>query len=278
MLGIRWTIGDVSPRGFEALRLSIWGAWKLFGAAAEYLVLVNTVPVRRARQLAGPVPGAVTWRAADTHLPPWLRSACLDAGMAEGVAWKFAPLRCFPHARELSLDNDVILWDMPAALAAWLADPRPARCLLAEDVVPGFGRFAALCGARALNSGIRGLPAGFDLEARLRAVLAEHPVTLVSELDEQGLQAAALSRGGEPYVVSVQDVTICSPFPPHLPGLGACGAHFVGLNARRLGWDFHGEPAERVRARHWEQHRAALYERVGVAPIEHGSAARGGSQ
>ncbi|WP_309085180.1 hypothetical protein [Chelativorans sp.] len=24
-LGIRWTIGDVSQRGFEALRLSIWG-------------------------------------------------------------------------------------------------------------------------------------------------------------------------------------------------------------------------------------------------------------
>ncbi|GEM_PF-4943709 len=27
-LGIRRTIGDVSPNGFEALRLSIWGAWK----------------------------------------------------------------------------------------------------------------------------------------------------------------------------------------------------------------------------------------------------------
>lgn len=278
MLGIRWTIGDVSPRGFEALRLSIWGAWKTFGPGAAYLVLVNTVPVRRARQLAGQVPGAVTWRAADACLPPWLRGGCLDAGMAEGVAWKFAPLRCFPDRRELSLDNDVILWDVPEALAAWLADPHPARCLLAGDVAPGFGRFAALCGERPLNSGIRGLPAGFDLEARLRAVLADHPVTLVSELDEQGLQAAALSRESEPCVVSVQDVTICSPFPPHMPELGACGAHFVGLNARRLGWDFYGEPAERARARHWEQHRATLYERVGIAPVTPLPAAQGGAR
>jgi hypothetical protein len=267
MLGIRWTIGDVSPRGFEALRLSIWGAWRLFGAAADYCVSVNTLPVDRVRQRVGPVPRAVTWRTADAELPAWLRARFLDPGLAEGVAWKFAPLRCFSERRELSLDNDVILWDMPAALAAWLADEDPERCLLAEDVVPSFGRFEALCGPRPLNSGIRGLPGGFALEERLRVVLDEHPAMLASELDEQGLQAAALSHTADPYVVSVKEVTICSPFPPHLPQLGRCGAHFVGLNSKQFGWDFYGEPAERVRARHWDQHRRELYQRVGIAPV-----------
>lgn len=266
MLGIRWTIGDVSHRGFEALRLSIWGAWRLFGAEADYWVSVNTVSVARARELVGPVPGAVTWGTADACLPAWLRARFLDAGLAEGVAWKLAPLRCFTDRRELSLDNDVILWDMPPALAAWLADEHPERCLLAEDVVPSFGQFTALCGPRALNSGIRGLPGGFALGERLRAVLDEHPAILVSELDEQGLQAAALSHATGPHVISVKDVTICSPFPPHLPHLGRCGAHFVGLNARRLGWEFYGEPAGRVRARHWERHRRELYQRVGITP------------
>lgn len=293
MLGIRWTIGNVSPRGFEALRLSIWGAWKLFGATAEYCVSVNTVSVDHARQRVGPVPGTVVWRAADARLPAWLRARFLDAGLAEGVAWKFAPLRCFPDGRELSLDNDVILWEMPAALAAWMADDHPERCLLAEDVVPSFGQFAervaalarerslpqsafpeSALDARALNSGIRGLPAGFALAERLRAVLDEQPTTLVSELDEQGLQAVALSRAIAPRVVSLQDVTICSPFPPHLPHLGRCGAHFVGLNARRFGWDFHGEPAERVRARHWDQHRQELYQRVGITPARPESSPR----
>lgn len=28
--GLRWTIGDVCDYGFETLRLSVWGAWKLF--------------------------------------------------------------------------------------------------------------------------------------------------------------------------------------------------------------------------------------------------------
>jgi hypothetical protein len=276
MLGIRWTIGDVSRRGFESLRLSIWGAWGLFGADADYLVCVNTVSVDHARRLAGSVPDAVMWQAADSELPGWLRTRFLDDGMAEGVAWKLAPLRCFPDHRELALDNDVILWELPAALAAWLADESPERCLLAEDVVPGLGQFVSVCGGRALNSGIRGLPAGFDLEQRLSDVLDDHPVTLVSELDEQGLQAAALSRVTEPHVVSVDEVTICSPFPPHLPRPGRCGAHFVGLNARRFGWDFYGEPAELVRARHWDQHRAELYGRVGIEPEPSGVSMEGG--
>lgn len=269
MLGIRWTIGDVNPRGFEALRLSIWGAWSLFGAKADYRVSVNTLSVSQVRDLVGPVPDAVTWQTADACLPEWLRARALDPGMAEGVAWKFAPLQCFPDRCELALDNDVILWDMPEALAAWLADSSPESCLFAEDVTSSLGQFGSMCGARALNTGIRGLPAGFDLEERLRAVLDVHPVTLVSELDGQGLQVAALSWTRPPYAVSVHDVTICSPFPPHLPHLGRCGAHFVGLNAKRFGWDFYGEPAEGVRARHWERYRTELYQRVGLEPVLH---------
>lgn len=266
MLGIRWTIGNVSPRGFESLRLSVWGAWGIFGTEADYEVYVNTVSVDDARERVGTVPDVVTWHTADHLVPGWLRARFLDAGMAEGVAWKLAPLRCFPDRRELALDNDVILWDLPVALEGWLADQSPERCLLAEDVTSRLGQFDSVCAGRALNSGIRGLPAGFDLERWLCAVLEEHPATLVSELDEQGLQAAALTRVTEPHVVSVEDVSICSPFPPHLPRPGRCGAHFVGLNARSFGWDFAGEPAERVRARHWDAHRAELYQRVGIEP------------
>jgi hypothetical protein len=266
MLGLRWTIGDVSQRGFAALRLSLWGAWKIFGDAASYRVLVNSIELSQARELTGPVPRTVRWELADSQLPTWLRELFLDAGMAEGVAWKFAPLRCFPAAHELAFDNDVVLWRMPPAIAAWLDDDNPNRCLLAEDVVPSFGQFADLCGPAPRNLGIRGLPPGFDLERALQAVLTEHPVQLRSELDEQGLQVAAVSREVAPRVVCVEDVTICSPFPPHLPHLGRCGAHFVGLNARHFGWNYYDEPAERVRARHYDELASELHARTG-APL-----------
>jgi hypothetical protein len=264
-LGIRWTIGDVSPSGFEALRLSLWGAYRLFGEGAAYAVCVNSIPLALAQARTGDVPPAVIWHDATGDLPAFLRSH-LDAAMAEGVGWKFAPLRFFSARHELSLDNDCILWALPEALRAWLWEDDADAVVIAEDVRPCFGQFAARCGEAPRNSGIRGLAAGFDLERALRRLLSAHPVTLVSELDEQGLQVAALSDGQAPLVVTVDEVSICSPFPPHRPDLGRAGAHFVGLNARSLPWHVDGRPASALVREHFERLRGAIYARLGLAP------------
>jgi hypothetical protein len=260
MLAIRWTIGDVNPRGFHALRASIRGAWRLFGSSARYRVYVNTLAVADARDRTGAIPDVVEWCEAPRQLPPCLAGS-LDGRMAEGVAWKLLPLRAFPDDHELALDNDVVLWNIPRAIEDWLAGR--AQFVLAEDVAPCFGRFAPLCGTRALNSGIRGVPPGFSLEDAFARLLRDHPGMLASELDEQGLQCAALLAAADVRVVGLHEVTICSPFPPHLDELGTCGAHFVGLNTRVLGFSFHGRPAEAVRADHWDRHYPEVSLRVG---------------
>lgn len=259
-LGVRWTIGDVSRQGFEALRLSIWGARKIFGAGANYVVCVNTVDVEEARLLVGDIPEGVRFHAISEQPPPFLRQR-FDASMAEGVGWKFAPLRMFPDGFCLALDNDCILWEMPEAIRAWLSE-EPARCLIAEDVRACFGKFADICGPMPRNSGIRGLPPGFDLEEALRGALGEVRGLLTSELDEQGLQVAAVSLEQPPHVVSIEDVAISSPFPPHLPGLGRCGAHFVGLNVKRVAWKHEGKAGEQWIREHWERHREEVERRV----------------
>lgn len=265
-LGVRWTIGDVSARGFEALRLSIWGAQRLFGSRARYAVVYNSLPRGAVEAQLGPTRAPVELIESDGGLPPSLRGR-VDPRMADGVAWKLVPLRVFPAAHELSLDNDCILWSLPAELAAWLEDADGV--LLAEDVRRCFGAFGGLCGPRPLNSGIRGLPPGFDLDAAFAGVMASHDAPISSELDEQGLQAAALSATGRLRVVSTRDVSVCSPFPPHVPHLGRCGAHFVGLNSRTLGWDYAGQPAELVRAAHWDALAADVAALVGAPPRTH---------
>jgi hypothetical protein len=262
-LGVRWTIGDVNPAGFEALRLSVHGAMQLFGDRAEYRVYVNTVPVRDAQRRTGATPPGLQWEQSHGTVPAVL-SSYLDQDMAEGVAWKLTPLRAFPQRYELSLDNDVILWRLPPALEQWLAADDPTASLIAADIKPAFGQFAGLCGEAARNSGIRGLGPALDFEAAIANVLRRHPARLQSELDEQGLQVAALTMSGEPYVVETTDVTICSPFYPHDAELGACGAHFVGLNTRHLPWCYYGRPATEVRLEHWLNLRAELYARVGL--------------
>ncbi|AUX25782.1 uncharacterized protein SOCEGT47_063340 [Sorangium cellulosum] len=221
--------------------------------------------VDEARRRTGALPHGVAWEAAPRAVPPSLERH-LGQDMAEGVGWKLVPLQRFPDLWELSLDNDVILWDLPAALAAWLDDAED-RCLIAEDVRVCLGQFADLLPPAPRNSGIRGLPPGFDLDAAMRAVLCERPARLTSELDEQGLQVAAVSRARPPLLVTTDEVSICSPFPPHQPDVDRAGAHFVGLNVRRLPFDFHGRPAIDVRAEHWERWRPYLYDRVGL-PLE----------
>ncbi len=260
-LNVRWTIGDVADEGFESLRLSLCGADRLFGPEVEFHVCVNTLSVEEAKRRTGEVPGRVQWRFVERQVPPVLEPF-LDGAMSEGTAWKFIPLLLDSDKRELAIDNDLILWRLPDPIRAWLDDPDGR--LIAADVTPAHGQFAQQCGPEPRNSGIRGTPPGFDYEAAIRDVLAENPVTLHSELDEQGLQIAAVSRNASPYVVPVDEVAICSPFPPHLSELGQCGAHFVGLNTRHLPWDFHGRPAREVRLEHWRRHRPELYRRVNV--------------
>ena len=52
-LGIRWTIGDVSDAGRDALRYSILGAWKVFGPSASYVVCVNSCDADALRRYLG---------------------------------------------------------------------------------------------------------------------------------------------------------------------------------------------------------------------------------
>jgi hypothetical protein len=78
MTGIRWTIGDVSPRGFEFLRLR--GAERDSGAAAHDCVSVDKVFLDRACQLVGRA-SDVTRHANDAVL--WERLDALVAGLVD---------------------------------------------------------------------------------------------------------------------------------------------------------------------------------------------------
>ena len=226
----------------------------------EYAVCVNMLPVRFAHLRAGDLPCRVEWIRVLPEIPKWLQGH-VSAAMPEGVAWKLVPLRVFPARYELSLDNDVILWAAPRAMKEWLASDDTGACLMGEDVASALGQFGEACNYRALNSGIRGLPPGFDMERRLRKVLDERGITLQSELDEQGLQAFVLSQT-KLFVVSTDDVSICSPFPNHQQHLGRCGAHFVGINPKRLPWLLDGRPAHDVIREFWLAHAEQLRTRV----------------
>ena len=270
-LCVRWTIGDASSRGWESLRLSIHCALRLFGAGARYVVCVNSTTLASAQGRAGALPACVEWQAlTPARIPEFLRPH-FSPEMAEGVGWKLVPPRlCADNdeRHELAIDNDCVLYDLPSALREFLASDHAT--LMAEDVERCLGQFSAVAPAGAFNSGLRGLPPGFDYSEALAATLREaqnasgKPLRLHSELDEQGLQAAALHRERRCLLVSRQEVSICSPFWPRDPEPGSCGAHFVGLNPRHLPWNYYDRSADHVRREHWDRWRPLLYSKAGL--------------
>ena len=267
-LALRWTIGDVSDRGFEMLRLSIACAFRLFGPSAKYLVCVNSITSKDAQARTGPLPVAAEWRQVTRDDLPEILLIHSDTTVIEGMGWKLAPLRTFPERYELALDNDCIIWDLPEEMRQWLASKD--GCLFAEDVDRCFGSFDALCVPGKLNAGIRGLPPGVDLQKELEAVLnavsgpSKEPLRLSSEIEEQGLQAAMISLREPLFLVRTSEVSICSPFWPRSPDLGTCGAHFVGMNALYIPWNYYDRPADEWLDEHWQRHRPALYEKAGL--------------
>jgi hypothetical protein len=267
-LVVRWTIGDVRARGFELLRLSILCAIRLFGARTQYRVCVNSLSAEEAQERTGELPTCVQWREVmRTELPELLRTH-FDGSLSEGTGWKLMPLRLDPEGYELALDNDCILWRLPEGMGRWLQSDHGS--LLAEDVDRCLGCFDAVCPPGALNSGIRGFSPGADVRGAFAEALhaaaeasGETP-RLVSELDEQGLQAAAVARMQPLFFVANTEVSICSPFWPRSPELGTCGAHFVGMNVRHIPWNYYDRPADEWLEEHWQRHRPALYEKAGL--------------
>lgn len=267
-LVVRWTIGDVRQRGFEMLRLSIACACRLFGPETRYMVCVNSVPLAEARARTGPLPIEPEWRKVTRADVPQVLRAYFDDSLIEGMGWKLVPLRTCPERYELAIDNDCILWSLPESMRLWLE--AEDACLFAEDVDRCLGSFDAICPPGAFNAGLRGLPPGENLEAALEGVLRKvsgpsgERLKLISEIEEQGLQAAAICCCPSLFLVTTGEVSICSPFWPRSPELGACGAHFVGMNAAHIPWNYYDRPADLWLDEHWQRHRPELYRKAAL--------------
>jgi hypothetical protein len=269
---IRWTIGDARDRGFEMLRLSIASAFRMFGWSARYVVCVNSISTSEAQERTGPLPVSVAWLQVHPADPARLLQRRLDREGIGGTGWKLYPLRIDSSRYELALDNDCFLWRVPEGMMRWLQSDN--GFLFAEDVERCLGSFDRLCPPGAFNSGIRGLPPGEKFEEALHEVLQQVTKSshgrlhLTSETEEQGLQAAAICRLQPLFWVKTTEVSICSPFWPRSSELGTCGAHFVGMNASHIPWDYYDRPADLWLEEHWKRHRPALYERAGILPEE----------
>ncbi len=214
----RWTIGATSSDGYDCLIRSIESFLQFYdfevvithNCDAKNLPTISpqiTLLDQREIEVKGPAP--------------------------VGVAWKLHPSRLCPERHELCIDNDIVLNERLVEIDQFLEQD---AVLMLETIGRTYGRFDKhIHPAVHVNSGIYGMPPGFDLQKFIdfyggenweKNAFGDHDLN--ETFDEQGLVAFALSSYGKSVTIPASSVTNCEHFL-----VEGKGHHFIGLNRRQ---------------------------------------------
>jgi hypothetical protein len=197
---VRWTVGDANPKTIEALERSIRSVHLAFGGAACAAVCVHSVAIEAVRERVRLTRKAmVSWLQIDHDVPVFVRRR-VDLSMADGLAWRFAPLRVFSGCSEVLLDAECIVAPFARQLWRWAAAPGQRRCLVTRRSEYSPSRHSIA---------VRGVPASFDLEDALEITLSRGPELLASAEDVIDAELEALSYGAAPVVVDARAGAAC---------------------------------------------------------------------
>lgn len=217
---IRWTLGNVSDDGMDMLKESI-SLCKRYYPNADLVVCHNSIPKSR---LAGlDVELHEQTHTPDMEYPP------------RAEMWKMYPARMRPESHELVLDNDLLILRPPQEIKEFFESN---KTLMLRGRARAYGRYDHLVPQpHAINSGLYGMPPGFDLATRIMVACANDKVREWTDwCDDQGVIAFALFQHDhiiiEPEVILNYFPEYTFPLPPNLYGV-----HFQGANRNlRRNW------------------------------------------
>lgn len=217
---IRWTIGPVTPLGFECFQLSLDSVTKFYDA--DIAICYNCDP-SQLKEIAGLYPQA-------TLIDQ--RSYLQEKIPPAGVAWKLYPPRLDDQRHEICIDNDIVLNEKIPQIDLFLSGN---MTLLLEDWSRTYGRFERhVPEPYRINSGLYGMPPKFSLQKYLDFyVHDEWEMNAVGEykesktFDEQGL--IALSLLDYPKFTIIPELVLTNCERNYVEG---AGHHFIGVNRK----------------------------------------------
>ena len=213
---VRWTIGDVSEQGFACLWLSVRKMMAIYGKEGfRYIVCHNGVARSRLDLVASRVELVDQERFADSlPIPP------------SGVSWKLYPPRLDIEAREVFVDNDLVIHRRIDL------ERMPASCFISEALGRNYGSLdPRIASTVNMNSGFFGVPPGLDLRREIAGVVEEFGVDWNnSYFEEQGVVAYIIHKNPH-WVFRMNEIAVLWPKDdPRRWRSGSHGTHFVGLN------------------------------------------------
>lgn len=211
---LRWTIGDVSPYGFETLAVSVSKAKSIYGDEFDYIICHNHLSEQQLSVVSG------------MGVPMYeqkIECCGLNIDPGKTNSWKLFPPRLRMSSHEIFLDNDVILHDRVPEIEDFLRERRPIA-LQGGRKSPAYGRFESMVPKNlTICSAIFGYPPGFDAESKLSSMVKER--ILPEQFDEQGMVAAVFASS-EGMLIPEERISNC--WSGYVEG--KFGVHFAGVN------------------------------------------------
>jgi len=196
----RWIVGDVSDIGLEILEKSVVQAKKiLFDLGFEFYICYNShedqvKDICRRNYLFSfkqdwnrdfPLPAKIIPKTND------ITQSYGEPSGRQGSFWKLCPPRIDINCHEIVCDNDLVIQKCPSEIIDFL---NSRKTLVCEENIMNLGKYAKFM-KKAYNSGIYGLPPGFDLKKRIMDVWTETGgINPLLSRDEQGILMLVLHK------------------------------------------------------------------------------------
>lgn len=201
---LRWVVGPVGELGLRILRNSVRNIVSMYGERFDYLICYNQIS---ADKLSLGIP---------LFCQDHLRNA-----LGYDVAWKLFPVRVRAESHEIVIDNDLVLFKKLDEIENFLVSD---HTLTYQGLHGAHGNYYVPKGMR-LNSGIYGMPPGFDIDLSNR--------TFSGKFDEQGLIVSSLLSWHHCDVIPMTAIPIIEsdfPIDEFWKLKSTKGFHFVGAN------------------------------------------------
>lgn len=216
---IKWHVGNVSKSGFDCLNESVY-SFRKFYPDAEFHICYNQIEPNKLSHFN------------DIQLHnqlDFLSSFPIKPLDGYQVHWKLYPPRISKDVHEITIDNDIVIFDKVREIDLFLQSKD--HTLLYQGLHGLHGSFSKYIpnGIR-INSGIFGMPPYFDFINEMNNLLTVSDWK--NKFDEQGLIALVLLKNKKYFIIPLTTIPILeSDFDiDAITSDLCCGYHFVGVN------------------------------------------------
>jgi len=211
---IRWTIGPTSKIGFLSLKLSISCMKKIFENSVDYAICYNNLNQHQLNMLPD----------VDILVNQHEYENIYNCESPIGPAWKLYPPRLRRESPEISMDNDLILYNRLQKIDDFMHGSffmiTEAYNWSYHGILKNF-----LPSDVKINSGFVCLPPDYDYQSEISRTIDQFQLGWQNHFSEQTLVAYVFFQKNY-TLINLKEINVCA----NVLDFGQAGLHLVGIN------------------------------------------------